>query len=334
MKKITAIIITAALFAALAGCNENNASEDSGSSSLNGTSNTESEGFAEPESSDADNSEPQTPAGEVAFLTAPDGTAIYTSEIAEMYKGSEEDGDKKEITLAEAEEIARSGGDFTVKCGGFTYAYFSERAVNRFDDPDLFEANDNGRFDYIGGGTNKGDSSKDVDSIDFIRMKPGDKFGALTVKDAYMLFGKNDFIEDGLSDVPGVYVKGSRIEFDGEVELEGFLNVAPMDTLYGMGGDMSFYPNGDSSVKIPSLSYYCDKGYLKPHYTMHACSEGWFGGNRLYLGNINEAECDVSGIKPGDEFVKVKVVLNNIRITKQDNDRILTEFDLESIETV
>lgn len=324
MKKITTIILMATLLAALTGCDKNGTSEDSANTNSSDMSST-----ADSTSLSSDNSEPQTSEGEPTFLTTPDGTAIRTSEITKMYTGSEEDGNKKEITLAEIEKLAREGGYFTVKCDGFTYAYFPERTLNRFDDPDKFKENSDGGYDYIGG-----DSQKDVDLIDFIRVKPGDKFDSLTVKNAYMLFGKNEFIEEGLSDVPGAYVTGSCVEFDGEVELEGFLNVSSEDALYGMGGDMTFFPNGESSVKIPSTSYYCDKGYLEPHYTMFARGEGWFGSDWFNLGNINEVECDVSGIKPGDEFIRVKAVLGNIRITKWDNDITRRDFDLKSVDIV
>ena len=103
--------------------------------------------------SSSDNSdivpEPKKPDGEPTFLTCPDGTPIYTSEISEIYKGNEEWGFKEAITLEQAEQFAHEGGDFTVKCDGFFYGYIPEKALNRVDDPEMFK-DSGGTFKFLG----------------------------------------------------------------------------------------------------------------------------------------------------------------------------------------
>lgn len=326
-KKILAKTISFMLIAAsLTGCaNQNQPPENlQGTSTASQTANdTQNSTVTESEP----NSEPQTPSGEPTFLLCPDGVPLYTSEITEIYSGS----DKNPATFDEAEQGIRSvkyehgsltcEEQFTIKCDGFTYGYIPMPALNRVDNPDMFEE-DGSSFRYLGAT----DKSGELISTDFIRIKNGDKFGTLTVKNAYIIFGTNDHLFDGDPEAPGACVIGKGLEFDGEVELEGYICVTPADTLYGTGGDMKFYPNAESSVKIPIPGGSWRFEYDKYCHITYPSWTGWIGDEWFDVGNIHDTEFDVSGVSDGDQFVKAKITLENIRCSDY------LDFDLKNLE--
>ncbi len=341
MKKITTTLLTAVLLVSLTGCKPNEESPDTpnspGDSSAITDSSDNSGNSGSPNSSTASDSapEPPKPTGEPTFLTAPDGTPIYTSEISEIYTGSEEFDNKKTITLEQAEQIAQTGdGDFTIKCDGFVYGYIPERALNRVDDPEMFKDSGSGKsFKYLG---EKFDvnSFEGKCSTEYMRIKVGDKFGTLTVKNAYTLFEDKSWNpEDDFSDIPGIYISDRCVEFDGELEMTGYVEVTPEDTLYGMGGDMIFYPDGDSSVILPDFDYFLNRKSRKICHFAVMIGAGFYGYVWFNIGNMYQVDCDTSGLNPGDSFVKVKVVLDNIRYAPG-HQMGGWKFDLKSIEVL
>ncbi len=333
MKKITATLLTAVLLVSLTGCKPNEESPDTptdsgGSSAI--TDSSDNSGSSGSSSAPESAPEPPKPEGEPTFLTSPDGTPIYTSEISEIYTGSEEFGNKKPLILAEAEQIAQTGdGDFTVKCDGFFYGYIPERALNRMDNPEMFKDSGEGKsFDFLGVSDKE---PYDKRPINLIRFNTGDKFGKLTVKNAYTLY-RDNWIGDDVPNVFGTHISDGYIEFDGEIELEGYVCVTPMETLYGEGGDMTFFPNGESSTKLPYSSR--EWNQENNEYYSFTCVNysGYFGDWQLALGNMYKVDCDTSGLQPGDSFVKVKVVLDNIRYVPGDFSGL--RVDLKNIEVL
>ncbi len=313
MKKFYTILLTAVLVASLTGCKPNGEGSDTSNSPGNSSEITDSSD----NSGNSDNStapdsapEPQKPVGEPTFLIAPDGTPIYTSEISEVYTGSEWDGNKETLTLEQAEQYARAcEGEFNVKCEGFSYGFIPERARNRIDDPEMFKEAGNGEnFDFVGEELDEYGYGKF--STDYICIKTGDKFGTLTVKSAYTLFSNDRFLKE-FSETPGAYISGGAIEFDGEVELTGYVNVWEDTDYQGAGGTMVFYPDGDSSMKIPIISYEYSMEHIKGHHRGPQ-SVGYFGDWECSLGNMSEVECDVSGLHKGDVFVKVKITADSV----------------------
>ena len=314
----TALLLTAVLL--LSGCSKQTETSlpdtDSGNSSEisdNGISNNNSSDTSDNSENSDSTPEPPKPDGEPTFLTAPDGTPIYTSEISEVYTGSEIWDDKKAVTFEQAEQMAQSGeGSFTVRCDGFVYGCVPEKALNRIDDPEMFESKDNGKsFKFLGELSDK-NSAFDRRQTDWLRFKVGDKFGDLTVKNAYTLYTNNGRIE-GVPDVPGAHIDDGCIEFEGELELDGYISVVAMEAFYGIGGDLKFYPNGESSTKLPNISPFWERESNKYYATAHFNYYGYFGELTLDLGNMFEIDCDTSGLHPGDSFVKVRVTLDNIR---------------------
>lgn len=321
MKKLISTFFAAALLVSLTGCNDGEISNSTNDSQID-MSSSDSVGDVDLDSTHNTNSSdnsvdsvPEIPQGEPTFLICPDGTPIYTSQISEIYTGSEEYGSKKNLTLEEAEQAARDNTDFNAKCDGFIWGYIPEPALNRVDNPEMFEGKDgDGSFDFLGETIDK-DGIQGKHSLDFIKINVGDKFDSLAVKHAYTLFGTNSALKDGISDIPGAYIREQYIEFDGDIELEGYLSVTPMDTFYGMGGDMLFFPNGDSSTKIPSNSTVWDREKNELYHSAYAHAYGYFGDWIFNLGNMYKIDCDTSSLNPGDSFVKVRVVLSDIKYT-------------------
>ncbi len=334
MKKITATLLTAVLLVSLTGCKPNEESPDTpnspGSSSAI-TDSSDNSGSSDSSSAPESAPEPQKPAGEPTFLTAPDGTPIYTSEISEVYTGSEFLGDKETITLEQAEQMAQTGdGHFAIKCDGFIYGHIPEKALNRIENPDMFIEDEHGSFDYLGE-TSDNNGMEGKRMTDFTRFNVGDKIGELTVKNAYTLFVENPNYSD-TSYVPGAHISSYYIELDGAIELEGYICVTPMDTLYGEGGDLKFFPNGESSKKLPSLGCNWDSGSNEYYHRTLVWSEGYVGDWYLALGNMYKIDCDTSGLQPGDSMVKAKISLENLRCASKFNNG--REFDLKSIEII
>lgn len=258
----------------------------------------------EPPSDPASNTENK---GEPTFLICPDGTPVYTSEITSVFTGSDETGDRRDITLDEAERIAREGGDFTVICSGFVYGYLPENAFNRVDDSNLFEDQGDGRnFRYIGEAL--------PPSTEFTRFENGGRIGSLIVKNAYTYFGNaNGNIElRDYSDKPGNFIQGGSVEFDGETELSGYVLVNPLDMMYGTGGGVTFYPDKKSCSKLPDVSgmwnFKTESFERSPFETFY----GFYGYVTPEFGSIEELTIDTGSLKPGDSFVRAAVTIGDI----------------------
>ncbi len=324
MKKITTTLLTAVLLVSLTGCKPNGEISDTppdhGDSLAitDSTDNSDKPGNSDnSDSSTASESvpEPPKPAGEPTFLTCPDGTPIYTSEISEVYKGAEEWGNKEAITLEQAEKFAKDGSDFSVRCDGFAYGSTSERTLNRVDDPEMFKDTGEAKsFDFLRGKFDVNEFEGEY-STDYTRIEVGDKFGSLTVKNAYTLFTRRTWYEgEDFSDVPGVYLSGCGVEFDGEIEMTGYVIITPVETLYGEGGDMEFIPDGDSSVILPKFKFFLNKKARCMCHFPYVSARGYCGTS-YDIGNMYKVECDTSGLNPGDSFVKVKIVLDDVKCT-------------------
>lgn len=312
MKKyiaITVSLLSAAVLSLTAGCGGDiitNGSDDPERSSASDLPSGSSENNStEISQSEPESSVPEIPKGEPTFLICPDGTPVYASEISEIYTGSEFDGNYEPLTLEQAERRAvECEGEFTVKCEGCAYGFIPERALNHADDPEMFNARgDEETYKFLG--------DKDKFSADFTKIKVGDTFGTLTVKSAYSLFGDNRFLEK-FSETPGAYIAGGMIVFDGEVELTGYVDVWEDSANYpGAGGLMIFYPDGDSSVKIPVISYIFSEDDGLTHKSEEIAG-GYFGDWYCSLGNMSEVGCDTSSLHKGDNFVRVRITAVNV----------------------
>lgn len=262
-----------------------------------------------PESDVSNVPEPQKPDGEPTFLTAPDGTPIYTSEITKYQNPAEYHGTHEQFPLD-----TFNMGTFTdvdcpeVVCDGFAYAFIPRFNINYNEAPDKFEEWDN-ILRYTG--------EEFPAASEYFRLKVGDKFGSLTVKSAQTLF--SNYSAQGYSGdpagVPGIYLTGAEIQYEGTVEMTGCMQV--METIgYSTSGDLSFYPDSNCVSKIPSAYYELDQDH--PEFGIcYRPYESWgaYGDlSEIILGNMNDFDVDFDGLQPGDNGVHVKVGVKDPRV--------------------
>lgn len=321
MKKIITILCTAALLSSLTGCNSAEKPDTSGDSQLSSPvsdsndsiDNSDGSGSSEiPGGSDNSDNVPEKPKpdGEPTFLIGPDGEPIYTSEITKITARDPETYERVSV-----DTLDRSTFE-TVVCDGFTYVYMPRFSVNCLEDPELFEDIEfQGRhyYNYIGGELD--------DNVEFSRAYPGDKFGDLTLKSARIVFTNSDEF--------GVVAAGGNMEFEGEIELTGYVTVTKYDEteLYPVkGGEIEFYPDNASAMKLPVMGWAHDKGNKTIRYDSIENVCGLYGdGGSIRLGNLSDIECD---LQEGDEYVRVKVRIRHVQIGIG---RLATALDIKLI---
>ncbi len=299
-KSITALSLFCILL--LSACNSGEISDSSTSSeSTNSTSTSSSSSTT----ASAESSEPEVPAGEPTFLTCPDGTVIYTSQISKYQNMAEFHGtheqypldtfNKETFTAVECPQIV---------CEGFAYGFFPRFTVSVTEAPENFaEETEDGRT-YSGEELPR--------SYDYFRINVGDKFGSLTVKSAQAIFS-NYFAqreeEVDPDTIPGIYLSDGEIEYEGEIEMTGCIVVMETEG-YNSSGDMWFFPDGDCVSNIPAVLYeYIPK--FEPKGICHRPAGRSGDLNYFDLGNMSDYDIDYDGLEPGDEYVRVKITIKD-----------------------
>lgn len=257
------------------------------------------------------------PEGEPTFLTAPDGTPIYTSELTRYQNPAEFQGTHEQFPLEQfGEETFKSREllcDYPeVVCEGFAYAFIPRVNISLYGSPEKFK-NQNGIMIYNGEKYPKGN--------DYFRLNVGEKFGGLTVKTANTFFSYENalYIEDtysgDLDGIPGLYLSKAEIQFEGSVEMTGYLEIRE-DEGYSTSGDMHFYPDSESAAKLPNAVYSLDRENPERgvFYEAFNSSDGYGDLCDVFLGNMNDcASVDFSGLQPGDN-AHVKLTIKDPRI--------------------
>lgn len=328
MKKFTTVLCITALLinmAAMTGCNSNGESSDTPNSSGGSSAITEgsdsSENSENSDSSDisdgsenSDNSdsdpEPQKPEGEPTFLTLPDGTPIYTSEITKYQNPSEFHGTHEQYPLDTFNKETFTDVECPeVVCDGFALAFIPRPNISISDNPDKFTES-NGIFTYTGDDMQP--------SREYFRLKVGDKFGSLTAKSAQVRFSnyKAQWYGGDPDAIAGIYLTGAEIKYEGEVEMTGSICVMKTEG-YHTEGDLWFYPEGGCVSQIPAADYHFDSS--DPGAGVHHCASGGYvqGGyvygelNLITLGNMYDfGNVDFDGLQPGDS-VRVKITVKD-----------------------
>lgn len=319
MKKITAIICTIAMLAALTACDNKDTSssvpENSESSTGNSAPNSTNDSTNNPESTDNPDSTPESsapeesaPKGEPTFLTCVDGTVINTSDIT-MLRGYNADYELVELPIGELDEERFINEAYSVICDGFVYAFTSKDSFNPVQNPDLFQVKEH--FEELGLKEYAGE--KIAPSTEYYRVKPGDKFGELTVKSAETMFYANYSNYEGKG-INGAYMYGGTIEFDGELELTGFVRVSEANEGYDEGGEIRFVPDNECVDKIPIIKYEVneDSGAVQHSLTGNWDSNAYNDINRFSLGNLHDYNIDLDGLEVGERFTRVKITIGNI----------------------
>ncbi len=321
MKKITAIICTMAMLAALTACDNketpgsvpestNSASESTGGSESGSPQSTpdgaSSESGGSESTPESSTSEESAPKGEPTFLTCVDGTVVNTSDITQI-QGMVYDinNELEQFKIEDFDKQRFLDGDYSVACDGFAYAFTSKHSFNPVQNPDLFERfEDSDMVEYIG--------DEIAPSSEYYRVEPGDKFGELTVKSAETGFYSNyaDYDER----ISGAYTYSGMIEFDGELELTGYIQVSRPNEGYDEGGEIRFVPDNEFVDKIPIIKYSVnEEKNVVEHSPMSNCDSNAYNDfNRFSLGNLHDYDIDLDGLEEGERFTHVKITIGDI----------------------
>ena len=297
------LAIVALPLLSLAGCSDNQSSVPNSNRtySESGTNNSSSTVYSEssakkPEVNSSDDTASSVPKGEPTFLIGLDGKAVLTSEITRL-----EDTDKTAETLTEDDLWVK------VYCEGF--AYYKEPlniGYNNYQNPELFDG-----YDFLG--------ELPENKNEWKRVYVGDEICGLKVRSASVNFYVHDWEEYKF---PERYLRANedRIEFEGTIEAEGFLEVNNNSVQYPeTSGLMWFYPTSINLPIVPTSSDLDDeKGFVRRigltgtyNHNSDFLTFGEF--SEIHLGNINDTRCDMNGIGTGD-IAYVRVTLKDIGV--------------------
>lgn len=220
------------------------------------------------------------------FLIGADRLPVYVSEITEA-KTIDNNGESAEHVIPASELDEKT---FTSASCGFVYVYDSRIDINKFDNPELFD--EYGM--YLG---------EDLSpSTEYRRIKAGDKVGSLTVRSAKTVFSP----ESELAAL-GSYLYDSSVYYDGELTVTGYLSI-----FYHMLYDDGMIWLLPTESPLPQMIYDYAEGVGVSHSPM-------LGGGSysesvgFNLGYLTDVEADLNGLEIGDENVKVRAVIGNIR---------------------
>ncbi|MDE6731780.1 MAG: hypothetical protein K2J77_02755 [Oscillospiraceae bacterium] len=284
--KLLAAVLSVSL---IGGC----AAKSSGESSQTTSTSSRTE-ISAPTSEASSTPEESAPKGEPTFLIGLDGKAIYTGEITKL-----ERTDKTAETLTEDDLYAE------IYCEGF--AYVKEPAApyyNTYKNPELFAD-----WEFLGGET--------ANSNPWRRVNVGDEICGFKVKAAQTHFMTHDWDYN----FPAKYYSASEnfVELEGTAELEGFLQITAEAALYpGTGGSVEFYPCESKLPAMPGVNVEDNNiGYETDFSTKvvfnHTQIQLQSELDSLYLGKINEIDCDLDGLAQGD-VAYARVTLGDINL--------------------
>lgn len=304
-KQLAAAVYAILILTSLTACNNDQAEPQS---SPNGSTSLESTVRSEPDSSENPESnipEEKKPDGEPTFLTAPDGTPIYTSEITKYQDPAEFHGTHEQFPLDTFNWETFSDRSLTpeIVCDGFSYAFIPRPGISVYNAPEKF-TDDSGIY--------SGDELPP--STEYFRIKSGDKFGSLTVKSASARFSFYEaaWYDGDPNEIPGIYLTGAEIQYEGEVELTGTICVMRTEG-YDTEGDLWFYPEGDCVSQIPMANYQFDGSDPdRGIYHSALCRADTYGELTLItLGNMYDyGNVDFDGLQPGDT-ARVKLTVKD-----------------------
>ena len=291
MKKICAIfaVLTAV---ALTGCELGGNSDSSENSSVNNSSesstSTESSSDSSSESSAQSSNESvkEPPTGD-SFLIGLDGNAIPWEDITEA------DGTPLSELTPETQ--------CTITVNGTYVGMPTKICRTNLDNPDVFDSEEFVFTDF-----------PMTERTDYVRVKEGEELCGLKVKTAV-----SNFMGDRFS-------YGS-LELEGEVGLTGYICIMA-DNVYGVGlvGDIVFIPS-DCEVNLPILGYIKFSPDEEIHYLtgrpafqtdngqLYYANE--LNQNQLDLGKFTSVTADISDIPRDGSFVKVNIIVDNIKMS-------------------
>lgn len=191
-----------------------------------------------------------------------------------------------------------------ITCEGFAYAAEpSTDCYTSIDNSDIWNAAER-KFEGVGINA----------QTEYRRVVPGDKVCGLTVKKAATHFSPG-YVQSGFSrDIPGIYLAGCEVEFEGTVEMTGYICIAPEDDYNITAGDIAFVP-ATGNAKLPVVKFdRLENGEIVNRMVSGGTNDfSWYNEyHKIYLGNTAELDFDITDIPAEWKYHKVKIVVDSI----------------------
>ena len=279
-------------------------STSSSSSSTTTSSSTESSTESEPESS--------KPVTNETFLKGLAGDTILRTDIKQVFVPEGGDASVENLT----EENFSS-----VLCMGFIYAA---------EPKGIFRTNLDNADVYDDTAMSFTDISDDNDA-NYTRLNVGEKMCGMTLTFAETNFART---QDDALGASGSYFCYGSCTFSGETELEGYINVrSEGGSNFAGEGDVIFVPTA-GNLPVVNYSIDMDKGIC--HKLLNGADQNLVWSNEygsIYLGNVfdNAALRDFE-IPEGSEYLKCRIVVDNVKYMSSTQFYPRTEAELVSIE--
>lgn len=196
---------------------------------------------------------------------------------------------------------------YYITCEGFAYAAEpSAECYTSVDNSDIWNAEEF-RFDGV----------DEVAPTEYQRVVPGDTVCGMTVKSAAARF-RSELVQNGCSpDIPGIYFSGCEVEFEGTVEMTGYVCIAPEDD-YGINaGDITFVP-APGNGKLPVVKFNrTERNEIVNRMIMGGTNDFYWYNEYpgIHLGNTSELGFDVTGIPAEWAYHKAKIVVDGVKAT-------------------
>ena len=279
-------------------------SSSSSSSSTKTSSLTESSSESEPESSEPFTNE--------TFLKGLAGDTILRTDIKQVFVP--EGGDASVESLTE-ENFS------SVLCMGFIYVS---------EPKGIFRTNLDNADVYDDTAMSFTDISDEKDT-NYTRLNVGEKMCGMTLTFAETNFARTS--EDALG-ASGSYFCYGSCTFSGETELVGYINVRTEGGSNFAGeGDVIFVPT-EGNLPVVNYSLDAEKGIC--HKLLNGADQNLVWSNEygcIYLGNIfDNTSIKSFEIPEGSEYIKCKIVVDNVKYMSSTQFYPRTEAELISIE--
>lgn len=225
---------------------------------------------------------PDTPSDAAGNMSQNAETVSFIGELGETYS-----------------DIPKTDND-TYRFDGWTYLALSDgTSLNSIDNADRYNADEYSFSDFSD------------EFPDFYKAQVNDSVGGLTMTDAYIEFIYNESIcNDGKA-----YIGSIAAEFSGQMNLEGYIYVAPEIEDYSEKGDISFLVCDGEWADLPYVEYDSSSWV----------SDDWKFVWRakapiLKLGNIDNYGSELDFIPTDGTFVRANVTIGDLSITSNKNE--------------
>lgn len=150
------------------------------------------------------------------------------------------------------------------------------------------------------------------------RLKTGDVLeNGLKVKEAYRILSYEEVMDQITCEIRREWCDSfGMVSFEGEITLSGVLYCVPEDDYMVFDGELYFFPDTTSGVRLPAQCGITPSEYRAWENVYPDAKLAVRSGTIYYVGNIDEVDLD--GVLERGKAAEVTVTLGNIRIENSD----------------